>query len=137
KTLWVLASGNRYPLQGEQRMDTPALRLSTYCRHEYASVLDSLLERATAFQPSQRPTMKEFSTELGEWLRLGTISSPVTVDMLTIAKECQGVFEPAMAAEQKRTRLIGDATVLLSSFDEILRQINDEIHAATHIVPTM
>jgi hypothetical protein len=137
KTLWVLASGNRYPLQGEQRMDTPALRLSTYCGHEHANVIDSLLERATAFQSSQRPTMKEFSTELAEWLRLGTVSSRVALDLLTVAKEGQGVFEPAIAAEQKREQLIRGADAVLLAFDEVLRQINDEIHAATRIVPTM
>jgi serine/threonine protein kinase len=36
KTLWVLATGQHYPLAGELRIDTETCRLSTYVVHPYA-----------------------------------------------------------------------------------------------------
>jgi hypothetical protein len=135
KTLWVLASGNRYPLQGEQRIDNSPLRLSTYCRHEYAHILDMLMERSTSFEPELRPTIKEFSKELSEWLKIGSGSAPVSLDLSALAKECQGVFEPGIIAERNQRRLILDAQSILVSFNHSLERMSVEMMKVTNITP--
>jgi serine/threonine protein kinase len=132
KTLWVLASGHRYPLQGEQRIDNQALRLSTYCRHEHAHILDSLMERSTMYESARRPTMKEFSKELTEWLKIGTKSLAVNLDLSTLARECQGVFEPAIVARRNEDRLIQNANFVLTSFDPTLERMKAEKHKVTN-----
>lgn len=68
KTLWVLATGHRYPFLGELRRDTPQVRLSTYVTHQDAPLLDLLLERATRHDPQMRGTMGDFASELEAWL---------------------------------------------------------------------
>lgn len=135
KTLWVLASGNRYPLQGQQRMDTPALRLSTYCPHPNSNVLDSLLEKATAFEPAKRPTMRGFSDELFEWLKIGQIVTEVNVDLKSLARECAGIFEPGISAERNRQKLIQKAESVLVSFDKTLDKLYADIKSTTGISP--
>jgi serine/threonine protein kinase len=134
KTLWVLASGQRYPLPGEQRVDNPALRLSTYCRHARAHILDALIERATLYEPSRRPTMRDFAEELSAWLKMGTVT-PINIDLETLAKECQGVFEPGIRAQRDKEQLILTAQSVLVSFNHTLERISAEMHKVTNIIP--
>jgi hypothetical protein len=68
KTLWVIGGGQRFPLQGEHRLDRPALLLSTYASDESATLLDPVIEKATRDDPAQRLTMVEFREELDRWL---------------------------------------------------------------------
>ena len=69
KTLWVLGTGQRYPLPGHQRIDVSGLTLSAFVTHDRAVLLDPLIERATSVNPSVRPTMSEVARNLQEWLR--------------------------------------------------------------------
>lgn len=134
KTLWVLASAQAYPLQGEQRADTPALRLSTYCPHGRASILDRLLDRATRFDPAARPTMKEIADELAAWLEQPQPAA-VALDLQALSREYQGVFEANNATERRREEFITDARGILSTFDGMLERIARETAGVTRIPP--
>ena len=68
KTLWVLATDQRWPPQGEQRADNEALSIAGYQTHPRARLLDGLVERATRHVPAQRPTMSEVADDLAAWL---------------------------------------------------------------------
>lgn len=135
KTLWVLASGQRYPQPGEQRVDIPALRLSTYCPHPDAKILDGLLERATSHDPTRRPTMREVSEELTAWLKLGTRSPDVRIDLESLAKEYRVLFEPGIRVKRSQDQLIEAAKTALVSFDHTLEQLSSNMHTVTGIVP--
>jgi serine/threonine protein kinase len=64
KTLWVLATGQNYPPQGEQRVDVEQLTISGNVVHTRAYLLDRLLERATRHDPATRPSMAGMASEL-------------------------------------------------------------------------
>ena len=68
KTLWVLAADQHYPLPGPLRSTEDATRLSTYSSDLFAALLNRPLERATQSDPSVRPSMGEFASELRAWL---------------------------------------------------------------------
>jgi serine/threonine protein kinase len=68
KTFWVLATGQTYPPQGEQRIDVPQVTLGHYINHPKIRMLDRLIENATRHDPKGRPSMKEFASELRAWL---------------------------------------------------------------------
>lgn len=68
KTLWVLATGQNYPIPGEHRLDNPQARLSSYNADPQAFLLDRLMERATRQDPALRPTMEEVQQDLRAWL---------------------------------------------------------------------
>src|SRR5581483_5366651 len=105
KSLWVLASGQQYPLQGEMRADSPPLRLSTYCPHARAHVLDLLLERSTRHNPQERPNAHEFARELNAWSE-SPQSTSVSIDLADLAKEYEGIFETENRRGRQQQELI-------------------------------
>jgi hypothetical protein len=84
------------------------------------------------YESARRPTMKEFSKELTEWLKIGTKSLAVNLDLSTLARECQGVFEPAIVARRNEDRLIQNANFVLTSFDPTLERMKAEKHKVTN-----
>ncbi|HEY5043617.1 MAG TPA: protein kinase [Verrucomicrobiae bacterium] len=129
KTLWVLASG-KPPPQGPLRMDDPDFQFSKKCSHPKASHFDGLLERGTKTNPSDRPTMREFSEELSQWLNPPTVESSTT-DLTALTKEYQNVFEIENREKRKRDELIDAAKTVLLSFEPVLKQIADIIKEHT------
>jgi serine/threonine protein kinase len=136
KTFWMLASGESFPPDGQLRMENSELRFSTYCRHERARILDSLMERSTDFEPGRRPTMREFSTELSEWLKIELTSTPVSLDLSELAKECRGVFESGIIAEHNQKRITLEAQWVLVSFNETLERMSVGMMEVTNLTPT-
>jgi hypothetical protein len=67
KTLWALAAQRKYPPPGEFRRDRANLRLSTHVQDGRAAMLESLLERTTADEPAERPSMRQVAEELAWW----------------------------------------------------------------------
>ncbi len=67
KTLWVLATGQNYPLPGEHIPQGPG-RIASLVSHTRANQLDLLVARATRLDPLQRCTMAEVAVELNAWL---------------------------------------------------------------------
>jgi len=135
KVLWVLASGHTYPLQGEQRVETPALRLSTYCPHPRASYLDRLIERATQHDVLLRPTMIQFADELAAFLKTPEKSDGTPVDFEALAKEYGAIFAPGNRAEQQREQVIGEGSRILTWFEHILHGMAKDIYTVTQTMP--
>jgi len=73
KVLWKLATGQRYPLQGTIRANEGSTRLSSYSEHTRSYLLDSIIERATQYDPSKRMSMRDFCDELNSWLNPPTL----------------------------------------------------------------
>ncbi len=104
KTLWVLATGQRYPPPGEQRIDVPQLTLSAYVDHPKARFLDRLIENATKHNPDERPSMAEFAAELDAWL--AEPSRPVSPsDFSDIAARVKALMEPGRREKEHRDLL--------------------------------
>jgi serine/threonine protein kinase len=69
KTLWVLATGQNFPLPGAYEVTHEAFRIGTYMPSALGSgALDKLIASATAFTPEDRPTMSQVCAELNAWL---------------------------------------------------------------------
>lgn len=67
KTLWVLATGQRYPPQGQIRVGVPTHNLAEWRDGNGTLALGLLLQDATSDVPVQRPTMTQFVEQLKEW----------------------------------------------------------------------
>lgn len=67
KTLWVLATGQRYPPEGQIRVDVSAHELSQWVSSDGLLALGLVLEQATDVQPGDRPTMTDFARALERW----------------------------------------------------------------------
>lgn len=67
KTLWVLATGQKRPLEGHYEVGVPQISLQMNTGHHRAYLLDAVLDRCTRFVPSERLTMAELAHELRHW----------------------------------------------------------------------
>jgi|688.fasta_scaffold240839_1 serine/threonine protein kinase len=86
KSFWVSATGQRFPLPGEQRVAIPALRLSTYITDPRAQLLDKLIDKCTRHSPQERPTANEIWQELTAWGSPATSSQEPVSAVTQIAR---------------------------------------------------
>jgi serine/threonine protein kinase len=69
KTLWVLVTGQRYPPEGQIRVEVNSHNLANWIDQPGALALGRILQSATHDPPEARPTMHEFVEELETWAR--------------------------------------------------------------------
>jgi Protein kinase domain/Pentapeptide repeats (8 copies) len=68
KTLWVLATDQRFPPPGEQRRDLTPILIGNYVSSPGTGELDTIAEAATRHDPIARPQMSEVASDLRAWL---------------------------------------------------------------------
>lgn len=117
KTLWVLATGQRYPLPGTLDSTERACRLSSFVEHERAVILDVLLESSTAVDPVKRPSSKLFAHELRAWIENKTVTIGALNVPIETAVEIQQ-FTKAVSAQAERRNLLN------SEFPKILSAVH-------------
>ncbi len=131
KTLWVLATGQTYPPQGEQRIDVPAMTLAHFIAHPRVRTLDRLVERATRHDPTARPSMSEFARELREWLNpVGAVPSPGDVSHL------RARFEAAVEPARRTAASVEDLQVqAMETFKEMRVAMAPLLRTVQQVVP--
>jgi serine/threonine protein kinase len=83
KTLWCLAAGDPMPPPWDIPAHNVQVRLSERVALAEAAPLDLLIERATHWDPTQRPSMAEFRDQLTAWSEPAHYTpSPLTLDDL-------------------------------------------------------
>jgi len=97
KTLWSVAAC-RDPLPGQLRRETPTLQLSAHVEHRRATLLEALLERCTADDPSERPRMREVAEELSWWAE-PTVSTQA--DLSRYVAEVQRLRNATLVVKQE------------------------------------
>jgi len=112
KTLWSVATGERYPPQGELRSDRHASRLSSYVNDRRTTLLEPLLERCTSHEHTLRPAMREVAEELTWWSAPPAVQVPV--DLSGYAAEVRRLREAyvvtrAETEHERLARLYGEA----------------------------
>lgn len=119
KTLWVLATGQRFPFPGEQRLDVPQLGIRSFLGESPKTMmLDRLIERATRHDSSSRPTMAEFEEELRALLEP---ASQVSTDPLNkAAKTLSVALTPRVMRNQKIASVINTAKPLKEKLDRYI-----------------
>jgi hypothetical protein len=96
KTLWVLVTGQTFPIPGHQHRNAEAFTISAYRLEPESRLLDSVIDSATQHDPARRPTMREFADQLNAFL------NPVKpADVQSVA----AMAEPLRAAMEDINRL--------------------------------
>lgn len=101
KTLWTLAVGQRYPVQGQLRVGEPATSLRANVLHTRAALLEPILEQATRLEPHSRPKMAQFAAELEAWLA-PPVEPASLADLEELAAKARAITGPAVQAEEDR-----------------------------------
>jgi serine/threonine protein kinase len=81
KTLWVLATGQRFPPEGHQRADERAFETGQYRPHAGSHALDGEIDRMTLLQPHSRPTKEQVARDLNAWSALAEHPPPLDVSV--------------------------------------------------------
>lgn len=133
KTMWVLVSGQNYPVQGQLDRTNPAITLRSCVSDPRAGLLDRLLEAATAFNPDARPSMGELASELRAWLRPPPLPTGL-VDVSDLASDIAGlnsrheVDDRRVRANQQRIET--DGLRIRETLRPFAEQTRDALEAA-------
>jgi serine/threonine protein kinase len=95
KTLWVLATGQRWAPPGEQHAGNAAHSIGLYVRHPRIGLLDGLIERSTRMSPADRPSMAEFAADLRAWLA-APAGQHGEVDLSEVMHRLRAAARPAL-----------------------------------------
>jgi len=68
KTLWMLLTRSQFGFEGTYDESSKLMGLSNYYKKEHLVEIEELLYDVTREEPSLRPSMKEFSKRLLEWM---------------------------------------------------------------------
>lgn len=138
KSFWVSASGQKYPLPGEQRLGIPALSLSAYVPDPRAKLLDPILDRATRVSPQERPLAREFYEELTAWCQPHDLSLPMIVQLKQVSHQSITDVSATAQRELRRQKLVVDwAEELMSGAEKRLSQLSKEFNStlgSSHII---
>ncbi len=133
KTLWVLATGQNLPPQGEIRTGIKQARLSAYWNEPKAHLLDELIERCTDANPNERPTMRKVFEELSAWLVYDTATTASAPDLRVISAK----LKPSIRAHRdnltRNTRMRNDCERLQEEIGVLLQPLANRIAQETDL----
>ena len=125
KTLWVLATEQRFPPEGHQVADTRQFSIADMRPHPHAATLDQLIDRATRIHPDQRPTMVEVARDLKAW---GTLSiEPVNLDVSRLRAQLLERMAGELAAEDLREHRKDLALIAVRRLNELFAPLNSAL----------
>ncbi|MGY1888532.1 serine/threonine protein kinase [Pseudomonas sp. SDT291_1_S447] len=140
KTLWKLSTGQQYPLPGSYTPVHLAFRIGSYLPGQLGSAaLDQLIAAATAFNPSDRPSMAEFAFEMKAWLAPRVEKSmPIKIDIgqhlalledlhLNEEAEREHLAQQAQANEEAVARVIENLSPFMAALQHSVSQVSDKL----------
>ncbi|HDS1545982.1 TPA: protein kinase [Stenotrophomonas maltophilia] len=131
KTLWVLATGQKFPLPGIYDPAYPAFRIGAYIVEERTSPLDRLIASATAIEPADRPTMAVFASELSTWLEpIIPVATGITLDTSAFAAELDLRIIDANANRERESRAAAATRELGLRLREYVRPVAEDLRRA-------
>jgi serine/threonine protein kinase len=136
KTLWVVGSGQEYPIPGEQRVGVTQLRLSTYVTEPRAVLLDSLLDRCTRHNPAERPAACDIYQSLAHWCEPQGVSEEPLSEVSAIARQLD-VTAGTIKQEKLHREWLSDQSKLLlplvsSLLTPVAETLNNEFDFEDH-----
>jgi serine/threonine protein kinase len=129
KVLWTLASGERYPLPGPQRVrDRRSLVAVT--GDGRAEALDRIVEQATEHEPERRPSMNEMAAELRNWLPNLAEQDEGPSDLEAAVRAARSELARQRSAEANRHQRYSDAD---EAFEELVNELEPVFAAVTQV----
>ncbi|PPU26096.1 protein kinase domain-containing protein [Xanthomonas arboricola] len=131
KTLWVLATGQKFPLPGTYDPAFPAFRIGSYIAEERTAPLDRLIASGTAIEPAARPPMALFASELSTWLEpIIPTSTGMTLDTSAFAVELDRRLIDANANREREGRATAATREVGLRLREYFRPLAEEMRRA-------
>jgi hypothetical protein len=123
KTLWALARGSQWALPGQHQL---ADAVGAFRPHPRSATLDRLLARATDPDPTRRPTMRGFASELHAWRGLSSEPGP-TPSLADLGEALRDGFAPLDEREKSLRDASAHFHALVEHADNRLRPFYAEL----------
>jgi hypothetical protein len=134
KTLWVLATGQTFPLPGHLSADMRAFKISSYVAHPRVRQLELLVARCTSPDPDVRPTMVLVAMELHAW-SAPRDKAPAVYPLSLLGDRLRPLVRAQLDAKRAREE---HQTYVLARLEEItlaLGDVREVIKDTTGLIP--
>jgi serine/threonine protein kinase len=125
KTLWVLATGQRFPPEGHQPVGMRKFEVGDFRPHPRSHALDQEVDLMTRLSPEGRPSKQQVARDLAAWVEL-TSEAPV-IDVSEARMRLRAKIDRAMNAQDAEDQYKNLAHEAARRLQELVRPINDEL----------
>lgn len=98
KTLWVLATDQRFPPEGHQPAGIRRFEIGDFRPHAFAAALDQEIDLMTRIHPEERPSKEQVARDLTAWQDLA--SGPVALDVSAARARLRQKLDPHIAEQE-------------------------------------
>lgn len=134
KTLWVLATDQRFPPEGHQPAGMRGFEIGEFRPHAHADALDQEVELMTRLHPEERPSKEQVARDLTAWRELA--GQPVALDVSEARSRLRAKLGAAIAhqdTQAQRKELALAAVRKLQKLTAPLNQALRNLSAKTEI----
>ncbi len=134
KTLWVLATGQRYPPEGHQPARTRGFSIAELNPHARADVLDRVVDAMTLIHPEDRPSMDQIARDLRAWRALN--AEAPALDLSQAGAQLREKLAAELAAGERRASNREHALATVRRLQELTAPLNEalkQLHRHTEI----
>lgn len=134
KTIWVLATAQRFPPLGHQPAATRGLSVADLRPHPHAAGLDRLIDRMTMVHPEARPQIDQIVADLDAWLSLAI--EPVRVNVGEARRRLRVKLADQLTQEEKEETWKEQALEAVRLLQQLTVPINEalkDVHPRTEI----
>ena len=124
KTLWVLATGQRYAPQGNQPAGS-GLSVDQFRPHRRAHDLDREIELMTQLRPEDRPSKAQVAKDLKSWLELS--AEEPTLDLSAAGARMREKIGKVLDEQDTQERYKTLGTQAARSLQNLASPLNDEL----------
>jgi len=127
KTIWVLATGQNYPMPGVHEPSFPGVAIATYHPGQRGVLLDELVRRMTLLDPAQRPSATAVARELQLLAKEPEVTA--TPDPDESLRKLRVVLAPHFAREADDARNERILATLVDTISDGIRRIGHTVEA--------
>lgn len=125
KTLWVLATDQRFPPEGHQPVGTRGFGIGDFRPHRHASALDQEIDLLTRLHPEERPSKEQVARDLAAWLQL--TSEPTEFDLSEARARLHTKLADAIAEQDIRAQRKELAFVAVRKLQKLTEPLNQAL----------
>ena len=134
KTLWVLATDQRFPPEGHQPAGTRRFEIAEFRPHAHAAALDQEIDLMTRIHPEERPSKEQVARDLTAWQDLAAV--PVALDVSEARSRLRQKLNPHIAEQdtlEQRKDLAHAAVRQLQKLTAPLNEALKDLYGRTKI----
>lgn len=125
KTMWVLATDQRFPPEGHQPANTRGFGIGDFRPHARAAALDQEIDLMTRLHADERPTKEQVARDLAAWEQLA--SEPVVLDVSVARARLHEKIGPQIAEQDTQAQRKELALAAVRKLQEQTKPLNEAL----------